>query len=193
MIDTSDPLLKGLTKEEKKIALKYKEIAKQIIEIAETLNGWGYGWEGRAIDGHTPITMAAQCQNVPMMKWLIDKNVSIREPLIEKKNRNFLHFLVQVIIDFGVQGVQQPKELLEVIFKNYSHNDDLFLLAQQKDSRGFTPYHFALCCSLNVAFKKWGLSRDKFELFIDNFCSIHKFMIKIGHRFGEEVPQDRVY
>ncbi len=52
---------KELSKEDRKKLAKYQEISKQIIEIAKTLEDWGYNFDTVASDGHTPFTLAIQC------------------------------------------------------------------------------------------------------------------------------------
>lgn len=47
-----------LTKEERRKLEKYNQISKQLNEIADTLEKWGYKHDSVALDGHTPFTLA---------------------------------------------------------------------------------------------------------------------------------------
>ena len=58
-------------------AEKYQLVIKQINEIFDSLEKWGYSSDKPSIDGHTPLTLATKCYNVPMMLALINKNSQI--------------------------------------------------------------------------------------------------------------------
>ena len=47
-----------MTKKEKRAQAKYQDVKKQMLEMAQTLERWGYKWDSVAIDGNTPLALA---------------------------------------------------------------------------------------------------------------------------------------
>jgi hypothetical protein len=48
-----------MSKELRKQINKYQQVCRDIREIAVTLAQWGYYMQAQAIDGHSPLTLAA--------------------------------------------------------------------------------------------------------------------------------------
>jgi hypothetical protein len=47
-------------------------------------------------------------------------------------------------MNMKMKGQLDTVEFLDSLIKKFKHSDDLFILAQEKDMRGFTPYHLVL-------------------------------------------------
>jgi hypothetical protein len=47
-----------MSKKEKRAQAKYHDVKKQMLEMAQTLERWGYKWDSKAIDGNTPLALA---------------------------------------------------------------------------------------------------------------------------------------
>lgn len=60
-IDEKESLMDGapkMTKKEKRVQAKYHDVKKQMLEMSQTLERWGYKWDSVAIDGNTPLGLA---------------------------------------------------------------------------------------------------------------------------------------
>ena len=87
-----------------------------------------------------------------------------------------------------MKGQLDTVEFLDSLIKKFKHSDDLFILAQEKDVRGFTPYLLALSKALyQSTFSKFS-TRAEWEKMAQRIVDIHNFMLKIGHKFDEIVP-----
>jgi hypothetical protein len=58
--DDEDMAEAGLSKEERRHIKKYQKLGAQMIEIALTLEKWGYSFDSQSINGETPLTLAAE-------------------------------------------------------------------------------------------------------------------------------------
>ena len=47
-----------MSKKEKRAQAKYHDVKKQMLEMAQTLERWGYKWDSVAIDGNTALALA---------------------------------------------------------------------------------------------------------------------------------------
>lgn len=73
--------------------------------------------------------IAAERMNIPMVRWLLDKGVQIKNAKDESKKRNFLHFILETIMNFKMKGQLDTVEFLDSLIKKFKHSDDLFILA----------------------------------------------------------------
>ena len=91
-------------------------------------------------------------------------------------------------MNLKMKGQLEPVEFLDSLIKKFKHSDDLFILAQEKDVRGFTPYQLALNQALvQTMYGKFN-TRAEWERMAQRIVDIHHFMLKIGHKFDETVP-----
>lgn len=101
--------------------------------------------------------------------------------------------MLDSIMSLTLKGQLDTVEFLDSLIKKFKHSDDLFILAQEKDARGFTPYQVALSKALLFSVTAQFNTRAEWERMTKRIVDIHRFMVKIGHKFEESVPQERVY
>jgi hypothetical protein len=66
-----------MSKKEKRAQAKYHDVKKQMLEMAQTLERWGYKWDSVAIDGNTPLALAVSCRNQVLIEWLLERGADI--------------------------------------------------------------------------------------------------------------------
>lgn len=70
----------------------YDKLEKSIIQVANLLNRIGYDKEGLAIDGSTPLLIAVENKNIPMIKWLLNNHCKIVILFL------FIHFRLELTL-----------------------------------------------------------------------------------------------
>lgn len=108
------------TDAEKKKRKSYEKLCKVVLDIANLLAKWGYNYNSDNLsqEGHSPITLAASCKNIPMLMWLLDKKVDIKNTIHKPSKRNFLHWICHDVI-FIKDKKFNYKELIEKVQKIY--------------------------------------------------------------------------